>query len=319
MQKLVPWLVGTFITADLFVAALWAAVAMYPALPVYWKPVSKISRPCSRWQTVVDSRARLRVHEIQESISAASRTLRVDGKLRLVRTPRGDWWIPNGETDPLPVLLAQHATNYYGDARTGVHPGDIVIDCGSHIGTFTRDALRRGARRVIAVDPAPDAAECFRRNFASELVAGTVVLLEKGIWDSEGSLTFYVNGNADAADSFVVHSQWSRRVDVPVTTIDAIVRDLKIERVDFIKADVKGATERMLAGGADTLERFRSRLALATEEPPEEPTRLIAAVKRLAPNYNHACGLCFYTETTLRMEAVLFQPRSVGIHTAASR
>lgn len=304
MRKFTLWTVSLFLAADLLIAAIWAGVVIYPALPVYWKPVSQATPLCTRWRTVLDSRSRLRARKLQQSIAAASKVLSVDGRLRLVRTPHGNWWIPNSDSDPLPVLLAQHVTNYYGDAEMGVRSGDVVIDCGSHIGTFTRDALNRGAKKVIAVDPAPDAAECFRRNLSAEIAAGRVVLVEKGIWDSEGMLEFNLNGNADAASSFVVKKPSAKSVTVPVTTLDNIVRDLALDRVHFIKADVKGATERMLFGGSQTLSRFRPRLALATEEPPEEPSRLISVVRRIDPSYNYTCGHCFYAETQLRMEAV---------------
>lgn len=36
-----------------------------------------------------------------------------------------------------------------------IAPGDVVLDCGAHIGTFTRDAFRRGAASVIAYEPEP--------------------------------------------------------------------------------------------------------------------------------------------------------------------
>lgn len=42
--------------------------------------------------------------------------------------------------------------------------GQTVIDAGAHIGAFTRWALERGARRVIAVEPEPDSARLYRLN-----------------------------------------------------------------------------------------------------------------------------------------------------------
>ena len=47
-----------------------------------------------------------------------------------------------------------------------------------------------------------------------------------------------------------------------LSTLDAVVAALELDRVDFIKADVEGWEVRLLHGGADTLRRFRPRLLL---------------------------------------------------------
>ena len=44
---------------------------------------------------------------------------------------------------------------------------------------------------------------------------------------------------------------------VSVTTIDQIVKDLEIEKVDFIKMDIEGHEYRALLGSSETLKRFK--------------------------------------------------------------
>ncbi len=53
------------------------------------------------------------------------------------------------------ILLAQQDRDIYGDDRLGVRQGDIVFDCGAHIGVYTRKALSAGAKLVVAVEPTP--------------------------------------------------------------------------------------------------------------------------------------------------------------------
>src|SRR5207248_1330379 len=74
----------------------------------------------------------------------------------------------------------------------GVRPGDIVVDVGAHIGTFGDDALRRGASRVIMVEPDPLNLECIRRNFRDEIAAGRVVVIPEGAWSKTDSLNFEI-------------------------------------------------------------------------------------------------------------------------------
>jgi FkbM family methyltransferase len=47
-----------------------------------------------------------------------------------------------------------------------VRAGDVVLDCGAGIGLFARQALKRGARTVIAIEPVPENLECLRRNLS---------------------------------------------------------------------------------------------------------------------------------------------------------
>ena len=118
--------------------------------------------------------------------------------------------------------------------------------------------------------------ECIRRNLADEIAAGRVVVSAKGVWDRSGELTLFGDRSAGAGNSFVAHGSDLEAIgQIPVTTIDTLVSELELPRVDFIKADVKGATERMILGAIETLARYRPRMALSTEEPPEDPQQLV--------------------------------------------
>jgi FkbM family methyltransferase len=305
LSHLVRTLTLAIIIGTVSFFCLTAAVAFCPGLPALWRPVHYTASNCSRWKAVVDSVERKQWTQATDRIRAQSRIIQNDGPYALWDTPLGRFWTPS-DSAVLPILLGQHVTNYYGGREWGVHPGDVVLDCGAHVGTFSKDALTRGAKLVVAIDPAPNAVECLRRNFPSEIEAGRLVIVPKGIWDSEGTLRFFLNGNSDAADSFVVRNQQSPAVEVPTTTIDALVRDLRLTKVDFIKTDIKGATERFLAGAKATISKFHPRMAIATEEPPEDDGRVSELVQNIA-SYRVRCGHCFLAEDQIRMEALMFQ------------
>ena len=123
-----------------------------------------------------------------------------------------------------------------------------------------------GARKVIAIEPAPENLVCLRRNMAREIQDGTVIVVAKGVWDHEDHLTLQIDSVNSAADSFVSKRDLKgRSVDVPLTTIDHIVSELGLERVDFIKMDIEGAEKQALVGASKTLKRFKPRLSIATE------------------------------------------------------
>jgi len=276
-----------------------------PELLILVAPNLKVtSAYCSRWRAVTDERQMLDQAAQAAAIRQASRLTARDGALEQWQTPVGAFWIPKGSEGTLATLLAQQRARIYGP----VSPGEVIIDCGAHVGTFARAALEAGAARVITVEPAPEALACLRRNLAPEIAAGRVTVVPKGIWDKDGELTFYQNGNGDAADSFVNHDGTSKPVIVPVTTLDTIATELGLTRLDLVKADVKGATERALQGGQTILARLKPRLALATEEPPEDPARLSAVVARLLPAHQARCGHCMVLENEIRTDVMFYAP-----------
>ena len=223
--------------------------------------------------------------------------------LHLWETPKGRYWIPQGSDDVLLILLSQQESRIYGfDQETSVRNGDIVVDCGAHIGVFTREALSLGAKLVITVEPAPENLECLRRNFAAEIAAGRVIVYPKGVWDREE-----VPGNS-AADGFVIFNRAiaERKQKVALTTIDNLVQELKLNRVNFIKMDIKGSVLRALKGANNTLSGHRPHLAISTEEEPEGPTKIAAHILGLPIGYRMRCGTCATNNRTVAPNELFF-------------
>ncbi len=230
-------------------------------------------------------------------IVRASRVVEKDpAGYHLVETPRGRWWIPAGDDFVLPFNLAEQEREIYGAGAFAVKPGDVALDCGANVGVWTRNALDHGARLVVAFEPAPENIECYRRNFRDEIAAGRVVLVPKGVWDRDDVLLLRRDPNNSAADSFVMLKGAAGAVQAPLTTIDRVVAELKLERVDYIKMDIEGAETRALAGARHTLARFRPRLSIAAEHSPTDGVRIPEAVRGAWPAYTMECGPCLETK-----------------------
>ncbi len=119
---------------------------------------------------------------------------------------------------------------------------------------------------------------------------------------------FYSNGNGAAGDSFLEHGPDSKVIaDIPVTTIDKLVAELKLPRVDIIKADIKGAGTRMVVGAVNTIRSYHPRIIVSVEEAPEDPVAIKAAVLQIAPNYKFRCGPCLYSGDEVRNDTIFFQ------------
>lgn len=238
----------------------------------------------------------------------ASSVLTEEQGLKLWQTPRGQYWMPAGDKDVLMSLLAEQDHKIYGQGETGVHEGDIVLDCGAHVGVFTREALKAGAKLVVSIEPAPANLQCLRRNLAAEITAGRVIVYPKGVWAKDGTLTFHVDPNNSAGDSIVFDEQKKREGDfqAAVSAIDSLVAELKLPRVDFIKMDIEGSERHAVTGTAQVLRAFRPRMALCTYHLPDDPVVVPRAVASIVPSYKFDCGPCGETGTRIIPQTLLF-------------
>jgi FkbM family methyltransferase len=287
--------------------ALLAAYIWYPPARLAALVVAGRSPVCP-FASAVRARANLdETGAVKDRIYAASRLVREDSGLELWDTPKGQFWIPRGNRFVLPFNLAEMERHVYGEGPNFLHPGDIVLDCGASDGDFTREALRAGAAKVVAIELAPATIECLRRNLAREVADGRVVIYPKGVWDKDDMLTLEVDDTNFAANSVVIHTgSMHPSVEVPLTTIDKIVAELKLPRVDFIKMDVEGAEANALNGARDTLTRFKPRMAIAAEHKPEDEIELPKTVRAIRPDYKVQCGQCLEAKGRIRADILYF-------------
>lgn len=220
-------------------------------------------------------------------------------------TPQGDFWHPTTSDDVLPMLVAQQEVDLYGLAGHGVKAGDVVLDCGAHIGLYTRTALRAGAKLVVAIEPAPANLECLRRNLAAEIAAGKVIVYPKGVWDKEEQLPLYENPANTAGDSFV-EKNGKITGYIPLTTIDKLVAELHLPAVNTIKMDIKGASEKALAGAAQTLRSYKPRVIISTEEAEDDPAVIARVVEGTGLGYKRACGSCTLMNGSVHTDVLFF-------------
>ena len=154
---------------------------------------------------------------------------------------------------------------YYGDpARDAamdalyaryVSGGDLAFDIGSHVGDRI-GAFRRLGARVVALEPQPDCASAIRTIYDADLA---VILVEAACGPRPGTLTLHVNSAnptvTTASSDFLRAADgaggwegqvWDRTIDVPVTTLDALIATYG--EPAFVKIDVEGFEADVLAG-----------------------------------------------------------------------
>jgi len=223
------------------------------------------------------------------------------------RTPYGNFWIPDPKPYTLAFNLAEEAVGIYRGRSVAVRPGDVVLDCGANVGVFTRAALAAGASLVVAIEPVPENIECLRRNFSEQIRQGRVVLYPKGVWNQDAELAIRYDRETHAADSFVMEQPgWKPGPKLPLTTIDKLVEELDLARVDFIKMDIEGAEPRAIDGARRTLRRWKPRLALSAYHAPDHPHRIPDRVRAANPEYELECGVCSEADGWIRPDVLFF-------------
>ena len=187
------------------------------------------------------------------------------GELELYRTALGDMWAP-AANHPSVALIVEEMTDLaeYEIDEIKIKPGDVVIDCGGHVGFYTKLALSRGAELVVAFEPDPENYWCFRENLKDEIADGRVKLIQAGVWDKKDKLTFFHSTSNPGAHGFFRQAGAVAYDDVPVAPLDDFVAELGLDRVDWIKMDIEGAEQRALNGAAKVLQRFKPHLAICT-------------------------------------------------------
>lgn len=241
----------------------------------------------------------------ERSVSAKFRQLQSGPGLLLIETSIGRFWIPQPDLPTLAEEIAEEQRGVYELNGHELRAGDVVLDCGANVGVYTRTALTAGARLVVAIEPAPLPLECLRRNFATEIQAGRVIILPKGVWNKDDTLELSVNPHLASTAASVALERGAKGPRVSLTTIDKLATDLKLERVDFIKMDIEGAEPQALEGASATVAKFHPRMAISLEHRPSDPDRIPALVKRLWPDYQIQCGPCVNMNGSLQPVALL--------------
>ncbi len=208
--------------------------------------------------------------------------------MRLWNTPCGSIWAPLSEKSTIVYCIGEQQRGFYGIGKNAVRARDIVLDCGANFGTFTRRALNSGARLVVAIEPAPGTAECLARTFAGN---SCVSVQPVGVWNKNGTQILIQSSVTSGADSFVLPLDAPQaETAVQVRSIDSIVENLNLSRVDFIKMDIEGAECMAIEGARRALECWKPRLAICTYHRPDDPRRIAALVRSIRPDYELEYG-----------------------------
>jgi len=148
-------------------------------------------------------------------------------------------------------------------------PNTIIVDVGAYIGTFTVKAAKKVCTTglVVAFEPHPDNFKFLLENIKLNQLKN-VIPLNAALWSSRGTIRLYLGPHSGTHSAVLFHTdQW---IEVPTQTLDNVVRELSLSRVDFIKIDAEGAELEILKGAKETLKTNGLKLSIAVYHTPSE-------------------------------------------------
>jgi FkbM family methyltransferase len=121
---------------------------------------------------------------------------------------------------------------------------------------------------------------------------GRVDVDERALWRTAGDqLRFTSFGPATTVGTAAAGgANGGDALQVPSASIDALVEEGALDRVDFLKLDIEGAELEALRGAQATLRRDRPRLAIAIYHKPEDWTTIPRFVDGLGVGYRFSLG-----------------------------
>jgi len=139
--------------------------------------------------------------------------------------------------------------------------GQTIIDVGAHIGCFTIRAAQIVGRegKVFSFEPSSENFSFLRKNIAinglHNVEAFNCALSGEDRPDAE----LYISKSSGSNSLFMRKGkgmECTKPERVPLRTLDSMVQQAKLSRVDILKLDAEGSELAILRGGKDTISRF---------------------------------------------------------------
>lgn len=246
-------------------ALLWKATGRYPGIS--WKYILAHILPAS-------SRRRAMPSDLVRMVSESE-------LIESFATPWGHFCLPKPGGAVLSWLLHDIFVDAeYENGDIVVNEGDVVIDCGAHVGVFARFALERRASRVVCIEMDDLNAVCLRENLCGN--EHRTLTLHAALWSRSTTLKFFPSQYSDCHRVAESGPSAATKDGKP---LDELLIGADLSRVDFLKIDVEGAEPEVLKGALETITRFRPKLALAVYHNRTEESRVREVFQKAAVNY----------------------------------
>lgn len=155
--------------------------------------------------------------------------------------------------------------------RAHVRSGSVVADVGANWGLHTLYLSRLASQGglVIALEPFAPALEELRWHLRAN-ECRNVCVLPVALSDREGTGLFLPGESSCTGRLWDLADQAKAGTLVPTRTLDDVIEEAGVSRLDLVKIDVEGAEARVLRGAEKTIARFRPALVIDLHTPEQD-------------------------------------------------
>jgi FkbM family methyltransferase len=146
-----------------------------------------------------------------------------------------------------------------------VSKGEVVVDAGAFYGAMTviLAAQTGPAGRVISFEPDAVSHERVLRNLGLNGSPAHVEVIPEGLWDKRTQIEFWERGALGSSAFW--DGPGARKVIIQTTTLDEVVAQRRLSRLDFVKMNIEGAEIKALLGASATIHRLQPHFAISSD------------------------------------------------------
>jgi FkbM family methyltransferase len=132
------------------------------------------------------------------------------------------------------------------EKRVKVRPGDVVVDLGGNIGVFTRYAYHMGASKIITFEPDRRYFKILKQNSPPN-----VILFNAAVGNEVGKLRLTESAHLGGSNLWHHNDPTTTQYDVNTYTLNYLLDNGLIDKIDFLKVDIEGSEIIALEGISD--------------------------------------------------------------------
>jgi FkbM family methyltransferase len=151
------------------------------------------------------------------------------------------------------------------ELRHPLSAGQVVIDAGAFNGILMNIfAAQVGASgRVIALEPDVINRKRALHNWQLNGRPAHVHLIPKALWDYETEIEFCERGALGSSAFW--DGPGGHKVKIRTTTLDQVVAESNLAKVNFVKMNIEGAEIKALEGATNTMRYFKPHFAISSD------------------------------------------------------
>ena len=143
-----------------------------------------------------------------------------------------------------------------------VKKGDVFVDVGAHIGTYTIPIAKKVGEmgKVISFEPHPKSIDLLERNIALNQI-NNVVLKKLPVSDSKKKVLFRLSKDpptsgieTDGKNEYVL--------EMEAIDLDTVLSEQNLTKIDWLKIDVEGKELDVLKGSKNILKKFSPKIII---------------------------------------------------------